>query len=91
MNYNGAKAGVIGTTKSLALELAKRRSAVSCVARGMIDTHTIDEETKERARPPVPVRRLGTTEAVAGLVSDLMPHLAGNTTRQVISIEGGLS
>ncbi|MFV0448693.1 MAG: 3-oxoacyl-ACP reductase FabG [Vibrio sp.] len=89
-NYSAAKAGVIGASKSLALELAKRKITVNCVAPGLIDTGMVDEHVKEHALPLVPLRRMGEPEEVAGLVSYLMSDIAGYVTRQVISVNGGL-
>ncbi|MGL4830517.1 MAG: 3-ketoacyl-ACP reductase FabG2 [Vibrio sp.] len=89
-NYAAAKAGVIGATKSLALELAKRKITVNCVAPGLIDTGMVDEKVKEHALPQIPLLRMGQPEEVAGLVSYLMSDIAGYVTRQVISINGGL-
>lgn len=89
-NYSAAKAGVIGATKALALELAKRKITVNCVAPGLIDTGMIDEHVKEHALPQVPLRRMGQPQEVAGLVSYLMSDIAGYVTRQVISVNGGL-
>ncbi|MGF1688569.1 3-ketoacyl-ACP reductase FabG2 [Photobacterium japonica] len=89
-NYSAAKAGVIGATKSLALELAKRNITVNCVAPGLIDTGMVDEHVKEHALPQVPLRRMGEPEEVAGLVSYLMSDIAAYVTRQVISVNGGL-
>ncbi len=89
-NYSAAKAGVIGATKSLALELAKRKITVNCVAPGLIDTGMVDEEVKAHALPQVPLRRMGRPEEVAGVVSYLMSDIAAYTTRQVISVNGGL-
>lgn len=89
-NYSAAKAGVIGASKSLALELAKRKITVNCVAPGLIDTGMIDEHVKQHALPQVPLRRMGDPQEVAGLVSYLMSDIAAYVTRQVISINGGL-
>ncbi|MFV0574853.1 MAG: 3-ketoacyl-ACP reductase FabG2 [Vibrio sp.] len=89
-NYSAAKAGVIGATKALALELAKRKITVNCVAPGLIDTGMVDEQVKEHALPQVPLRRMGKPEEVAGLVSYLMSDNAAYITRQVISVNGGL-
>ena len=91
VNYSAAKAGVIGATKALALELAKRRITVNCVAPGLIDNVALDEQNKKRMLDLIPVRRLGTPAEVAALVSYLMSDLAAYVTRQVISIDGGLS
>ncbi|TKF22706.1 3-oxoacyl-ACP reductase FabG [Vibrio genomosp. F6] len=89
-NYSAAKAGVIGATKSLALELAKRKITVNCVAPGLIDTGMVDDHVKEHALPQIPLRRMGDPKEVAGLISYLMSDIAAYTTRQVISVNGGL-
>ncbi len=91
VNYSAAKSGIIGATKALALELAKRNITVNCVAPGLIDNTGMIAEDKERILETIPVRRLGTTEEVAALVAYLMSDLAAYVTRQVISIDGGLS
>jgi 3-oxoacyl-[acyl-carrier protein] reductase len=91
VNYSAAKAGVIGATKALALELAKRKITVNCVAPGLIDNLELGTEDKERILDLIPVRRLGTPDEVAALVAYLMSDLAAYVTRQVISIDGGLS
>lgn len=91
VNYSAAKAGIIGATKALALELAKRKITVNCVAPGLIDNVELDAEHKERILDLIPVRRLGTPAEVAALVAYLMSDLAAYVTRQVISIDGGLS
>ena len=91
VNYSAAKAGIIGATKALALELAKRKITVNCVAPGLIDNTQLAAEEKERILDLIPVRRLGTPEEVAALVAYLMSDLAAYVTRQVISIDGGLS
>ncbi len=89
-NYSAAKAGIIGATKALALEVAKRKITVNCVAPGLVDTGMINEHVKEHALPLVPLRRMGQPEEVAGLVSYLMSDAAAYVTRQVISINGGM-
>ncbi len=89
-NYSAAKAGIIGATKALALEVAKRKITVNCVAPGLVDTGMVNEHVKEHALPLVPLRRMGQPEEVAGLVSYLMSDLAAYVTRQVISINGGM-
>jgi 3-oxoacyl-[acyl-carrier protein] reductase len=91
VNYSAAKAGLIGATKALALELAKRKITVNCVAPGLIDNVELADEAKERILELIPVRRLGTAEEVAALVAYLLSDLAAYVTRQVISIDGGLS
>ncbi|MBV7297790.1 3-ketoacyl-ACP reductase FabG2 [Enterovibrio paralichthyis] len=89
-NYSAAKAGIIGATKALALELASRKITVNCVAPGLIDTGMVDEQTKAHVMPQVPMSRLGKPEEVAGLVAYLMSDNAGYITRQVISVNGGI-
>lgn len=89
-NYSAAKAGIIGATKALALEVAKRKITVNCVAPGLVDTGMVSEEVKEHAMPLVPLRRMGKPEEVAGLVSYLMSDVAAYVTRQVVSINGGM-
>jgi len=90
VNYSAAKAGIIGASKALAVELAKRRITVNCVAPGAIDTGMISGDARERLLEHIPARRLGTAEEVAGLVGYLMSDGASYITRQVISINGGI-
>ncbi|MCG8672374.1 MAG: 3-ketoacyl-ACP reductase FabG2 [Pseudomonadales bacterium] len=90
VNYSAAKAGIIGATKALAIELAKRKITVNCVAPGLIETDMIDESILEHAKGMIPARRMGTPDEVAGLVSYLCSDIASYVTRQVISINGGM-
>lgn len=90
INYSAAKAGIIGATKSLALELAKRKITVNCIAPGVIDTEMTKDIPREEIIKMIPMRRLGKVEEVSSLVSYLMTDAAGYITRQVISINGGL-
>ena len=90
-NYSAAKAGIIGASKSLALELAKRRITVNCVAPGLIETDMTEDAPVDRIKEMIPLRRLGTAEEVAGTVSFLMSEIAAYITRQVITVDGGLS
>jgi 3-oxoacyl-[acyl-carrier protein] reductase len=89
-NYSAAKAGLIGATKALAIELAKRNITVNCVAPGLIDTGMLPDEVREEGLKLVPMKRLGRGEEVAGLVAFLMGEEAAYITRQVISVNGGM-
>lgn len=89
-NYSAAKAGIIGATKALALELAKREITVNCVAPGLIDTEMVTAEVMEEAMKMIPLRRIGRPEEVAAAVAFLMSDEAGYITRQVISVNGGM-
>jgi 3-oxoacyl-[acyl-carrier protein] reductase len=90
VNYSAAKAGIIGATKALAVELAKRNITVNCVAPGLIDTEMVDPQVLEEALKLIPVRRMGKPEEVAAAVSFLMSEDASYITRQVISVNGGM-
>jgi len=89
-NYSAAKAGIIGATKALAIELAKRDITVNCVAPGLIDTEMISPEVLEEAMKIIPMRRMGRPEEVASLVAFLVSADAAYITRQVISVNGGM-
>ena len=90
VNYSAAKAGLIGATKALALELAKRKITVNCVAPGLIETEMVSEEVKEHALKMIPMQRMGQVEEVAKAVKFLCSDDASYITRQVISVNGGL-
>ncbi|MEW5248588.1 3-oxoacyl-ACP reductase FabG [Microbulbifer discodermiae] len=91
VNYSASKAGLIGASKALALELAKRRITVNCVAPGLIATEMVDGDLPlDEIMKMIPVRRLGKPEEVAATVSFLMDERAAYITRQVISVNGGL-
>ncbi len=89
-NYSAAKAGIIGATKALAIELAKRQITVNCVAPGLIDTDMIDAAVRDEALRLIPARRMGTPDEVAATVAFLLSADAGYITRQVISVNGGM-
>ncbi|HAT33107.1 MAG TPA: 3-oxoacyl-ACP reductase FabG [Janthinobacterium sp.] len=91
VNYSAAKAGIIGATKALALELAKRAITVNCVAPGLIETDMIADLPLEEALKLIPARRVGKPEEVAAAVSFLIGEEAGYITRQVISVNGGMA
>jgi 3-oxoacyl-[acyl-carrier protein] reductase len=89
-NYSAAKAGIIGASKALALELASRGITVNCVAPGLIDTEMVSGEVADEALKMIPMRRMGKPEEVASVVSFLLSEQASYVTRQVISVNGGL-
>jgi 3-oxoacyl-[acyl-carrier protein] reductase len=91
VNYSAAKAGIIGATKALALELAKRDITVNCVAPGLIETEMIAQVPLDEALKLIPARRIGKPEEVAAAVSFLLTEDAAYITRQVISVNGGLA
>jgi 3-oxoacyl-[acyl-carrier protein] reductase len=91
VNYSAAKAGIIGATKALALELAKRHITVNCVAPGIIETDMTDNLPEEEFLKLIPLRRMGKPEEVAAAVSFLLSADAAYITRQVISVNGGLA
>ena len=90
VNYSAAKAGIIGATKALALELAKRDITVNCVAPGLIDTEMTDTLPLDDIKTMIPARRVGRPEEVAATVAFLMSADAAYITRQVIAVNGGL-
>jgi 3-oxoacyl-[acyl-carrier protein] reductase len=91
VNYSAAKAGIIGASKALALELAKREITVNCVAPGLIETDMIADVPLDEVLKHIPVRRVGKPEEVAAAVSFLFHKDAAYITRQVISVNGGLA
>lgn len=90
VNYSAAKAGLIGATKALALELAKRKITVNCVAPGLVETEMTDDLPVDEILKMVPLRRMAKPSEVAGTVAFLMSDDAAYITRQVISVNGGL-
>lgn len=91
VNYSASKAGLIGAAKALAVELAKRKITVNCVAAGLINTEMIDENVPvDEILKSIPMQRMGTTEEVAHAVRFLMDEKAAYITRQVIAVNGGL-
>jgi 3-oxoacyl-[acyl-carrier protein] reductase len=90
VNYAAAKAGLIGATRALAQEVARRGVTVNAVAPGIIDTDMIKDAPVEEILKHVPARRLGKPEEVAALVAFLAGESAGYITGQVFGVTGGL-
>lgn len=91
VNYSAAKAGIIGASKALAVELAKRHITVNCVAPGIIETQMTQELPLDEIKNMIPMRRLGQPDDVAAVVAFLCSEGAGYVTRQVISVNGGMA
>jgi 3-oxoacyl-[acyl-carrier protein] reductase len=90
VNYSASKAGIIGATKALAIELAKRQITVNCVAPGLIESAMTENLPMEKILEFIPANRIGKPEEVAALVSFLCSNDAAYITRQVVSINGGM-
>jgi 3-oxoacyl-[acyl-carrier protein] reductase len=90
VNYSAAKAGIIGATKALALELAKRDITVNCVAPGLIGTEMVETLPLDEIKKMIPARRIGQPKEVAAAVAFLLSEDAAYITRQVIAVNGGL-
>ena len=89
-NYAAAKAGLIGASKALALEVAPRKVTVNVVAPGFIATDMTSELDQDMIKKTVPLGRIGKPEEVAALVAFLASKEAAYITGQVISINGGV-
>lgn len=96
VNYSASKAGIIGASKALAVELAKRNITVNCVAPGLIETDMtdageLDPLALDKAMKLIPAQRMGKPAEVASLVAYLFSDAAAYVTRQVISVNGGMT
>lgn len=91
VNYSAAKAGLIGATKALAVELASRGITVNCVAPGLVDTGMLENVPLEHALKMVPMGRVGRPDEIAATVGFLMSDAASYITRQVIGVNGGIA
>lgn len=90
VNYSASKAGIIGATKALSLELAKRGITVNCIAPGVIETDMIKDVPVDEVKKLIPMRRFGQAREVVSLVNYLMSEDASYITGQVISVNGGM-
>jgi 3-oxoacyl-[acyl-carrier protein] reductase len=89
-NYSAAKAGVIGATKALAQEVAKKNVTVNAVAPGFIRTDMTKDLDENQQKVMIPLNRFGTPEEVADVVAFLASEKASYITGEVISVNGGL-
>jgi 3-oxoacyl-[acyl-carrier protein] reductase len=91
VNYSAAKAGLIGATRALAKEVAKKGVTVNAVAPGLVDTDMLKGAPIDEILPFVPMRRLGKAEEVAAAVAFLVSDGAAYVTGQVLGMDGGLT
>jgi 3-oxoacyl-[acyl-carrier protein] reductase len=89
VNYSAAKAGLIGATRSLAAEVARRKILVNAVSPGFIATEMTADLPQEQILPLIPLGRIGEPEEVSGLVSFLCSERASYITGQVFAVNGG--
>ena len=89
VNYSASKAGLIGATKALSREVAKRNITVNCIAPGVIESDMTEELPSEIVKS-IPMKRMGKTYEVASLANYLLSKEASYITGQVIGVNGGL-
>jgi len=93
-NYSASKAGVVGFTRTVARELARRNVCCNAVAPGFIDTdmtRVLPEQAKEKALAAIPLQRMGTAAEVARVVCFLASDEASYVTGHVLPVDGGMA
>lgn len=90
VNYSASKAGIIGATKALALDLAKKKITVNCVAPGLIESEMTQDLPLDEVLKTIPAGRIGKPEEVASMVAFLCSDESAYVTRQVFSVNGGM-
>jgi len=93
-NYAASKAGLIGLTKTVARELARKNVTANCIAPGFIDTEMtkkLPDAVKEAAKELIPLRKFGNVDDVAKAVAFLASDDAGYITGQVLCVDGGMA
>ncbi len=94
VNYAASKAGLIGMTKTVARELARKNVTANCVAPGFIETEmtaVLPEQVKEAAKQVIPLRRMGSPDDIAHAIAFLASDEAGYITGQVLCVDGGMA
>lgn len=89
-NYSAAKAGIIGASKSLAMEVAARGIRVNVVAPGYIETEMTANLPREEIVAKIPMKRIGNPEEIASVVAFLCSPGASYITGQIIAVNGGI-
>lgn len=90
-NYAASKAGVVGFTKTVAVEVARRGVTVNAVAPGLIDTSLAEEVLDSELSKAIPARRVGTPEEAAACIRFLASEDASYVTGTTLTVDGGLS
>ncbi len=90
VNYSAAKSGLIGATRSLAAEVARRKILVNAVSPGFIETEMTEDLPVDKILPTIPLGRFGQAQEVADAVSFLCSDKASYITGQILSVNGGV-
>ncbi len=90
VNYSAAKAGLIGATKALAIEVAPRNITVNAVAPGFVETDMTCDLNEDELKRQIPMRRFAKPEEIAEVVAFLVSPAASYITGEVINVNGGL-